>query len=223
MQALFMQEAAKYNVFPLDNSQFARAITPRPSATAGQTVFTYSGEMPGIPIGNAPNILNRSYTITAEVEVPQGGGDGMIVTTGGRWVGFGLYLLKGQPVFNYNALMLAQFRWEGQQPLAAGKHTIVFDFKYDGPGIAKGGAGVLKVDGQDVATLKIPRTIPFLLPADETFDIGIDTRTPVNDKDYQVPFRFNGKIDRLTFNLGPVQLAEENRRTKEEAVARARD
>jgi hypothetical protein len=223
MQALFMQEAAKYNVFPLDNSQFARAITPRPSATAGQTVFTYSGEMPGIPIGNAPNILNRSYTITAEVEVPQGGGDGMIVTTGGRWVAFGLYLLKGQPVFNYNALMLAQFRWEGQQPLAAGKHTIVFDFKYDGPGIAKGGAGVLKVDGQDVATLKIPRTIPFLLPADETFDIGIDTRTPVNDKDYQVPFRFNGKIDRLTFNLGPVQLAEENRRTKEEAVARARD
>jgi len=100
MQALFMQEAAKYGVFPLDNSSFARAISPRPSATAGQTVFTYSGVMPGIPTGNAPNILNRSFTITAEVDVPQGGGDGMIVTLGGRWGGYGLYLLKGKPVFD---------------------------------------------------------------------------------------------------------------------------
>ncbi len=223
MQALFMQEAKKYDVLPLDNSQFQRAIEPRPSTTAGMTVFTYSGEMPGIPTSNAPSILNKSYTITAEVEVPQGGGDGMIVTEGGRWGGFGLYLLKGKPVFNYNGLMLAQFRWEGQEPLAAGKHTIVFDFTYDGPGIAKGGAGVLKVDGQDAATLKIPRTIPFLLPADETFDIGSDTRTPVNDQDYQVPFRFNGTINKLTFNLGPIQLAEEDQGKMQEAVANAGD
>ena len=189
MQALFVQEAAKYNVLPLDNSQFARAIAPRPSATAGQTVFTYSGVMPGIPIGNAPNILNRSFTITAEVEVPQGGGDGMIVTEGGRWGGYGLYLLKGKPVFDYNMLMLAQSRWEGPSSRSRpGKHTIVFDFTYDGPGIAKGGTGVLKVDGQEVATLKIPKPIPFLLPADETFDVGVDTRTGVNDQDYQVPF-----------------------------------
>jgi hypothetical protein len=173
MKGLFWVRAKKYNVFPLDNSQFQRAIEPRPSATAGQTVFTYSGVMPGIAVGNAPNILNRSYTITAEVEVPQDSGDGMIVTEGGRWSGFGLYLFKGKPVFNYNGLMLAQFRWEGQQPLAAGKHTIVFDFTSDGPGIAKGGSGVLKVDGQDVATQKIPKTIPFLMPADETFDVGL--------------------------------------------------
>jgi arylsulfatase len=84
--------------------------------------------MPGVPTGNTPNILNKSFTITAEIEVPQGGGDGMLVTTGGRWGGIGLYLLKGKPVFNYNLLMLAQFRWAGQQSLAAGKHTIVFDF-----------------------------------------------------------------------------------------------
>jgi arylsulfatase A-like enzyme len=223
MQAIFLREAAKYNVLPLDNSQFARAIAPRPSAVAGQTVFTYSGEMPGIPTGNAPNILNRSFTITAEVEVPQGGGDGMIVTTGGRWGGYGLYLLKGKPVFDYNGLMLAQFRWEGQQQLAAGKHTIVFDFKIDGPGIAKGGTGVLKVDGQDVATLTMPRTIPFLLPADETFDVGSDTRTPVNDQDYQVPFRFNGKIEKLTINLGPTQLAPAEQKKAGEAVAKGRD
>jgi arylsulfatase len=223
LQALFLQEAAKYNVLPLDNSQFARAIAPRPSATAGQTVFTYSGVMPGIPTGNAPNILNKSFTITAEVEVPQGGGDGMIVTTGGRWGGIGLYVLKGKPVFNYNLLMLEQARWAAQQPLAAGKHTIVFDFKYDGPGIAKGGSGVLKVDGQDVAALKIPKTVPFLLPGDESFDVGVDTRTGVNDKDYQVPFAFNGKIDKVTFNLGPTRLAEQDERKVQEAVAKAGD
>ena len=223
MQALFLQEASKYNVLPLDNSQFARAIAPRPSATAGQTVFTYSGEMPGIPNGNAPNILAKSYTITAEVEIPQGGGNGMIVTEGGRWGGYGLYLLKGKPVFNYNFLTLAQFRWEGKQALVPGKHTIVFDFKYDGPGIAKGGTGVLKVDGKEVANQKIPHTIAFLMVADETFDVGVDTRTGVNDKDYQVPFRFNGKIAKLTFDLGPMQLAESDQKVIKEARARASD
>ena len=156
----------------------------------------------GIPLGDAPSLLNKSFTITAEVEVPEGGGDGMIATWGGRWGGFGLYVLKGKPVFDYNGLMLAQFRAEGPEPLAAGKHTIVFDFTYDGPGIAKSGSGVLKVDGQEVATLKVPKTIPFELPFDETFDIGADTRTPVNDADYQVPFDFNGTIDKLTVKLG---------------------
>jgi arylsulfatase A-like enzyme len=207
MQAAFTQEASKYNVLPLDNTQFQRAITPRPSAVAGKTVFTYSGEMPGIPTGNAPNILNKSFGITADVEVPQGGGDGMIVTEGGRWGGYGLYLLKGKPVFNYNLLMLEQFRLEGQQPLTAGKHTIAFDFKYDGPGLAKGGSGVLKVDGKEVATLTIPKTVPFLFPADESFDVGVDTRSGVNDKDYQVPFAFNGKINKLTVELRPEPMA----------------
>jgi hypothetical protein len=222
MQGLFLQQAAKYNVLPLDNAQFSRAIAPRPSATAGQDVFTYSGEMPGIPDGNAPHILNRSFTITAEVEVPESG-DGMIVTEGGRWGGYGLYLLKGVPVFDYNMLALLQARWAADQPIGAGKHTIVFDFKYDGPGIAKGGTGVLKVDGNEVRTLQVPKTIPFLLPADETFDVGIDTRTGVNDLDYQVPFRFNGKIDNVTFKLGPTQLTAADEMKVREATARAHD
>jgi arylsulfatase len=225
MRALFMREATKYGVFPLDNSSFARAIAPRPSATAGKTVFTYSGQMPGIPTGNAPNILNKSFTITAEVDVPQGGGDGMIVTEGGRWGGYGLYLLKGRPVFTYNLLMLLSARWmgDGDQPLTPGKHTIVFDFKYDGPGIAKGGTGVLKVDGKAIRTLQLPKTIPFLIPADETFDVGEDTRTGVNDLDYQVPFRFTGKINKLSFNLGPSQLSAEEKQTVKKAVAKAKD
>jgi arylsulfatase len=223
MQSLFGQEAKKYHVYPLDNSQFQRAITPRPSATAGKTVFTYSGEIAGIPLGSAPSILNRSFTITAGVDVPEGGGDGMIVTAGGWAGGFGLYLLKGKPVFTYNLLQLLQPRWAGEQPLTQGKHTIVFDFTYDGPGIAKGGTGVLNVDGQEVARLATPKTIPFLLPADESFDVGIDTRTGVNDLDYKVPFRFNGTIDKLTFKLGPTQLAEDDRMKLRKAVAIAND
>ena len=109
-------------------------------------------------------------------------------------------------MFTYNLLSCCSRAGPASSRSHAGKHTIVFDFTYDGPGIAKGGTGVLKVDGQEVATLKIPKTIPFLMPADETFDVGIDTRTGVNDQDYQVPFAFNGKIDKLTFKLGPTQL-----------------
>jgi hypothetical protein len=204
MQALFIKEAAKYQVLPLDNDTFARALAPRPSATAGKTVFTYSGVNPGINSSNAPNILGRSYTMTAEVDVPEGGGDGMLATMGGRWGGWGLYLLKGKPVFHY-------------------KHTITFDYTYNGPGIAKGGSGVLEVDGKVVATEKQANSIAFLQVADETFDVGLDTRTGVNDKDYQVPFAFNGKIDKLTVKLGPMQLTEEDQLKLQRAAAIAKD
>jgi arylsulfatase A-like enzyme len=223
MQKLFVQEATKYNVFPLNNDTFARATAPRPSATAGQTVFTYSGVMPGIATANSPSIIGRSYTITAEIDVPEGGGNGMLATTGGRWGGWGLYLLNGKPVFDYNMLILAQYRWEGTDALAQGKHTIVFDYTYDGPGIAKGGTGVLKVDGKVIVTQKQPNSIAFLQVSDETFDVGIDTRTGVNDKDYQVPFAFDGKINKLTVNLGPMQLAAAEQKKVQEAIAKARD
>ena len=88
-------------------------MTPRPSTTAGRTVFTYSGENAGIPVANAPSILDKDYTITAEVTIPEGGAEGMIVTLGGRFGGYGLYLLHGKPVFDYNLLNLQQYRWEG--------------------------------------------------------------------------------------------------------------
>jgi arylsulfatase A-like enzyme len=219
LQELFVAEASKYQVFPLDNSILPRLITPRPSATAGRTVFTYSGVMPGIPPSDAPSILNRSYTITADVEVPKGTGSGMIVTLGGRFGGYGLYLLRGKPVFTYNALDLKRFRWEGKLALKPGKHSLVFDFKYDGPGFGKGGTGSLKVDGTEVANQKVEHTIPFLMAIDETFDVGIDTRTPVDDKDYQVPFAFNGKINKVTINLEPEQLSEIDRKVWQQRMA----
>jgi arylsulfatase A-like enzyme len=223
MQELFLVEASKYNVFPLDNSVVQRIITPRPSATAGRNVFTYSGVISGLDVSDAPSILNRSYSIAAEVEIPQGGGDGMLATLGGRFGGYGLYLLKGKPVFTYNFVDLERFRWEGQQALAPGKHTIVFDFTYDGPGFGKGGTGVLKVDGSEVANRKIAHTIPFLMALDETFDVGIDTRTGVDDNDYQVPFRFNGKIAKLTIKLAPTQLTSNDQAVVQHALNKAKD
>jgi arylsulfatase A-like enzyme len=223
MQELFLVEAAKYNVFPLDNSVLPRIIAPRPSATAGRNVFTYAGEVSGLPDSDAPSILNKSYTITADVEIPQGGAEGMLATLGGRFGGYGFYLLKGKPVFLYNFLDLERFRWEGQQALAPGKHTLVFDFKYDGPGFGKGGTGVLRVDDKDVATRKVPHTIPFLMAIDETFDVGVDTRTPVDDKEYQVPFRFTGKLNKLTFKLGPTQLTSDDRQIIQHNLVKAHD
>ena len=136
MQELFLVEAAKYNVFPLDNSILERLLTPRPSATAGRNVFTYSGVISGLPTSDAPSILNKSYTITAEIEVPADGGDGMLVTTGGRFGGYGLYLLKGKPVFLYNFLDMERFRWEGSDTLDAGQahHRVRLHFRRTGFG-----------------------------------------------------------------------------------------
>jgi arylsulfatase A-like enzyme len=230
LQALFLTEAAKYNVLPIDNSILPRLVTPRPSATAGRTVFTYSGPNAGIPVGNAPSLLDKDYTITAEVTIPKAGAEGMIVTMGGRFGGYGLYLLKGKPVFVYNLLNLKRYRWEGGvggadwlgDSLKPGKHTIVFDFKYDGPGPGKGGTGVLSVDGRELSRQTMEHTIPFLMAIDETLDIGSDTRTPV-DESYQLPFRFTGKIDKLTFKLGKEQLTAEDRAVMERVLAAAHD
>jgi arylsulfatase len=211
MQDLFYAEAKQHDVLPLDNSTLARWDTPRPSLTAGRNVFTYSGELLSVPQSGAPNILNKSYTITAEVEIPDGGAEGMIVTQGGRFGGYGLFLSKGEfgfgrgkVVFLYNLLDLKRTAWEGPE-LAPGKHTIVFDFKSDGPGLGKGGTGVLYVDGREVAKNSLEHTTPITFPEDETFDIGQDTRTPLAllEYRYEVPFKFTGKIEKLTFRLEP--------------------
>ena len=233
MQALFLTEAAKYQVLPLDNSGFVRILSPKPSATAGKTEFTYTGENVGIPFGNAPNILDKDYTITAEITVPEGGANGMIVTFGGRFGGYALYLLEGKPVFVYNLLDIERFRWEGGvggfigedffgRALKPGKHTLVFDFKYDGPGPGKGGTGVFTVDGRELAHKKIEHTVPLLMTVDESFDIGQDTGTAVDDS-YQLPFKFTGTIDKVTFKLGREQLTAADRKIMEEQLARAHD
>jgi arylsulfatase len=218
MQELFLVEAAKYQVFPLDNSLSTRLLVPRPSLTAGRSVFTYTRPVSGIPHGDAPSVLNRNYTITAEVEVPKEGAEGMLNTNGGRFGGYGLYLLKGKPVFVHNLADFARFRWEGKEALTPGKHTVAFAFAYDGPGFGKGGTGVLKVDGKEVDNKKVPHTTPFIFQWDETFDVGSDTGTPVDDKDYQCPFHFTGKLNKLTVEVGPAQLGLEEKKEMQKKV-----
>ena len=228
LQDLFIVEATKYQVFPLDNSMATRMISPRPSTTAGRNVFTYSGELTGIPMGARTMLLDASYTITAEIEVPAGGAEGVIATQGGRFGGWGFYLLAGKPVFLWNMLDLRRLRWEGPDSLPPGKHTLEFAFKYEGLGIetlafnnrsglGHGGPGTLKVDGNVVATQKMEHSIPVILQWDETFDVGSDTGTPVDDKDYQVPFKFTGKLSKLTLKIDRPKLtpADEKRLAEE--------
>jgi arylsulfatase len=223
LQGLFMDEARKYQVLPLDNSILARILAPRPSAVAGRTEFRYSGEVSGIPYGNAPDLVGKSFSITADVEVPPKGAEGMLNTIGGRFGGYGLYVVKGKPVFTYNLLNLERFKWQSPQTLTPGKHTILFDFKYDGPGMGKGGTGVLSVDGKEVSKKTVPHTVPAAFTIDESFDVGVDTRTGVDDKDYQPPFRFTGKLDKLTIKLEPTQLTDADRQKAAEMIATAHD
>ena len=273
LQDLFYSEAKKYDVLPLDNSTLARFTSPKPSLTQGRTTFNYTGTLTGIPNSGAPSILNRSYTITAQVDIPKGGGEGMIVTDGGRFGGYALFLSPkfnwwshesffrnlglvflavgllllwrgkkkswgrfkmimsyiiltfaallvfavfaslvvkigyGRPVFIYNLLDLKRATWSGSR-LSAGKHTIVFDFTIDGPGLGKGGTGKLLVDGKEASRNYMEHGTPITFPEDESFDVGDDTRTGVSMLKYRydVPFPFTGTIDKLTFNLKPVRL-----------------
>lgn len=213
MQALFLAEAAKYQVLPLDASALDRFVVPRPGPAAGRQQFVYTGPLHSLQDACAPKLQNRAYRITAEIEVPSGGASGMLVTHGGRFGGYGLYLVQGKPTFTYNFLNLARAKWQGPE-LSPGRHTITFDFQ-PATGVVvqlpfgRGGTGTLVVDGQQVATRSMPRTVPIILTLDETFDVGLDTGTPVDDSDYQVPFPFTGKLDKLTIDLGATTMTPE--------------
>ncbi len=218
MKEMFIAEAKKHQVFPMDASVAARLVAPRPNITAGRTEFVYTLPMTGLPQGDSPSILNTSYTITADLEVPEGGAEGMILTSGGRFAGYGFYLLKGKPVFLWNMIDLERIKWEGSDVLAPGKHTLEFDFKYEGigagtlafnnmSGLAQPGTGTLKVDDKVVDTKRMPKTLPMILQWDEAFDIGSDTLTGVNDEDYKPPFTLTAKLNKLTIKVDRPQLS----------------
>ena len=167
---------------------------------------------------------NKDFTITAEVEIPDGGADGVLVTQGGRFGGWGLLLLDGKPEFAYALSNQKQhkYRVTSKEKLAPGKHTIKFDFKYDGPGIGKSGTGTLSVDGKQVAQGKIERTIPTRFSLDETLDIGMDTGTPVVE-DYvdKMPFKFTGVLKKVVIELGKSGLGAADEKKLKELVERA--
>jgi arylsulfatase A-like enzyme len=209
MQELFWIEAARNNVLPLDNSKLERMnVDNRPSLTRGRALFTYYPGMTRIPEGSAPSILNKSFKIGAELTVPATGAEGVLVTQGGRFNGWGLYVLGGKPVFHYNTVGVFRYTVAASDPLSPGNHTIVLDFTYDGGGLGKPGTAKLLVDGTQVAEGRIERTIPFRISADETLDIGEDTGTPVSE-DYHVPFRFTGDLKKLAIQLTDAPLTPE--------------
>jgi len=234
LKKLFIAEAKKYQVFPLDASVGARMVAPRPNITAGRTEFVYTKPMTGLPQGDSPVLLNSSYTITADITVPEGGAEGMILTSGGRFAGYGFYLLKGKPVFLWNLVDLKRIKWEGPDALTPGRHTLEFDFKYDGlgagtlafnnmSGLAQSGTGTLKVDGKEVQTIKLERTLPIILQWDESFDVGSDTLTGVNDADYQPPFPLTAKLNKLTIKVDRPKLSPADIKKLEAGMRAAAD
>jgi arylsulfatase A-like enzyme len=217
LKKLFVAEARKYQVFPLDASVGARIAAPRPNITAGRTEFVYTRPMTGLPQGDSPALLNSSYTITADIEVPKGGAEGMILTSGGRFGGYGFYLLDSKPVFVWNLVDLERVKWEGE-PLSPGRHSVEFAFEYEGigagtlafnsfAGLGQPGTGTLRVDGKDVATERMTKTLPSILQWDEAFDIGSDTLLGVNDADYTPPFPLTAKFNKLTIKVDRPQLS----------------
>ena len=220
MQDLFWVEAAKYGVLPLDNSKVERLDTAnRPSLTRGRSVFTYYPGQVRIPEGAAPDVKNKSFTIAASLAVPKGGAEGMLLTQGGRFAGWGLYVLKGKPVFCYNLAGVERYCVTGREVLAPGKHNVELAFAYDGPGLGKGGTATLRVDGKPAGEGKLARTLAFRMSLDETLDCGEDTGTPVTE-DYQVPFRFTGAIDRVAVRLGEEKITAEEQRLFDEIRGR---
>jgi len=208
LQDLFWAEAARYNVLPL-NASFAERVDPsiRPSLTRGRTTFTYYAGMIRIPEGGTPNVKSRSWTVEADVTIPRTGvASGVLGTQGGRFGGWGLFVLDGKPAFVYAFSNQPQHktRFVGTQRLTAGHHVIRAEFAYEGGGVGRGGNVRLLVDGQQVAQGRIERTIGSRFSLDETFDVGEDTGTPLID-DYaaRMPFRFTGTLNRLTITLGP--------------------
>jgi arylsulfatase len=234
MKDLMFGEFARYQVLPLDGTAAARFITPRPSLAAGRNIFNYSGSTVSIPAGNQPGLLNTSYTITADINVPEGSANGVIVGEGGRFFGWALYLLDGKPVYTYNLLDLKRTRLAGTEALTPGKHTLEYDFKYSGlgagtlaynntTGVGKAGTGTLKVDGKVVSTQTLEATLPLVKPLDDTFNIGSSGNAPVNDADYKVPFPFTGTINKVTIAVDPPVLTPADRKKLEGANRSASD
>lgn len=234
LEDMFWVEAKKYNVLPLDSSVATRLVAPRPSLMVGRTEFNFPGQMTGISNGVAPSILNASYTFTADVTVGKDGGDGMIITQGGRFGGYGFYITKGKATFDWNLVGLKNQKWQDADVLSEGKHTLVFDFKYDGlgggtlaynnmSGIGQSGTGTLSVDGKVVATEKMEHVIPLILAWDENMDIGSDTATSVDPAVYQPPFAFTGSIDKLNLKVDRPELSDADKAKLEAAMKKAGD
>ncbi|HEV3384354.1 MAG TPA: arylsulfatase [Gemmata sp.] len=209
LQALFLQEALKYNVLPLDDRSLERlnaALVGRPDLMAGRTSLTVYEGMVGMSENVFINTKNRSHKITAEVQIPEGGANGVILAQAGRFGGWSLYLKDGKPMYTYNFLGLSSYKVASAKALSAGKATIRYEFEYDGGGPGRGGMGTIFVNGEKVAEGRIERTQPFIFSADEGADVGQDGETPVTDDYKERDNKFTGKIQKVVIEIGPLKL-----------------
>jgi len=205
MQALFMKEAEKNRALPIDDRVLERVnaeLAGRPDLMEGRTSLTLAEGMTGMTENVFLNIKNKSKTITAEIEVPEGKAHGAILVQGGRFGGWALYVNDGVPAYDYNFLGLQRFTVAATEKLTPGKATLRFEFVYDGGGLGKGGTGTLFVDDRKVAEGRIERTQPMIFSADETADVGIDLATPVVEQiGSEARSRFTGHIPKVTIEI----------------------
>jgi arylsulfatase len=223
LQNLFMDEAVKYNVLPIDDRVFERinaALVGRPDLMAGRTSLTVYEGMTGMSENVFINTKNRSHTITAEVNIPKSGGRGVILAQAGRFGGWSLYLKNGVPTYTYNFLGLKRFTIAAKKPLPAGKATIRYEFAYDGGGLAKGGTGTILVNDMKVAEGRIERTQPMIFSADEGADVGEDGETPVVENyGIPAPYQFTGRIDKITIDVQEMKAADKAKEDRLRAQA----
>ena len=220
LQDLFLKEAERYSVLPLDDrlqDRFVAALVGRPDLMGGRTSLTVYQGMTGMSENAFINLKNRSHTITADVEIPRNGANGVILAQAGRFGGWSLYLKDGKPTYTYNWLGLQRYTVAAQHVMSAGKATIRFEFAYDGGGLGKGGTGTLFVNGRKVATGRIDRTQFAIFSADEGADVGADVGTPVTEA-YKVPFKFTGKIGKVTLELPELKTADRQEEEKARKV-----
>jgi arylsulfatase len=213
LQDMWWVEASKYNVLPLDWRAVIRLNAEamgRPSLMRGRNKVTYYPGTIGLPDAACPPMCNKSWTITADIEVPDDKAQGMIITHGGLEGGYGLYMRDGKPTFVYNFLSVERTALAGDNPLPKGKAKLVVDFAYDGGGMGKGGELTMKANGKKIASGRLKRTMPIQFSLGEGIDVGMDIGSPI-DFTYELPFAFTGRIEKVTVELKPdpaVMLAE---------------
>lgn len=204
MQALFMREAEKHNVLPIDDRTIERvnpALAGRPDLLGSRTSLTLYEGMQGMLENTFMNVKNRSKKVTAEIDVPAGA-SGALLSQGGRFGGWSLYMKDGKPAYTYNFLGLSRYTVEAPDALPAGRATVVLDFAYDGGGLGKGGKATLLVNGKPVAEGRVEKTQPNIFSADETADVGLDNQTPVALGIGIGPeTRFSGTINKITLEV----------------------
>jgi arylsulfatase len=211
LKAVFDEEARKNNVYPFDDRGSGRLATPKPSpggADPNRTHFTYYAGASRLAETASPNTKNRSHRITAQIEMPERGGEGIILAAGGASAGYALYVQDGKLVYHYNWFERERTNLVSSIPVPPGRSTVSMEFAYDGGGLGKGGEAVIGLDGQEVGRTRIANTVAGRFGID-TFGVGSDTGSPVG-KSYKTPFRFTGKVLRVDVELGPRDLSPED-------------